>query len=286
MGRVVLCGVDESAPPAVCEVAADLAGRLGLPLVIATVAEESPSARFEVYARRATERQAAQDRAQQVLDRLDTPVVDHLDATKKALVGDGVPTLIGLAQEEDAELIVVGSRGRGMLASLLLGSFSRVLIKSAPCPVVVVPPGALDPDGHARLGEERSASLTCGVPAFGNAERTVGFAVDLAGRLGDRLVVLFEQPATGHAAHDRAVPGEPEIVEYEGALAPGLEAVAHAEDARLVVIPGSEKGPLGALLEAAPETVLLRHSPSPVAVLPAGAKIEPGTHHYELRDAA
>ena len=47
--------------------------------------------------------------------------------------------LRAIADEHDAELIVVGSRGRGSMKAAFLGSTAHALVTRAPCPVVVVP---------------------------------------------------------------------------------------------------------------------------------------------------
>jgi nucleotide-binding universal stress UspA family protein len=56
----------------------------------------------------------------------------------RLLKGDAVDEIVAYADTIDADLIVVGSRGHGALASALLGSVSRGILREARRPVLVV----------------------------------------------------------------------------------------------------------------------------------------------------
>jgi nucleotide-binding universal stress UspA family protein len=62
------------------------------------------------------------------------------DAEQRVAVGLPAERLADLADDEDAELIVVGSRGRGRFKTAFLGSLSNSLVGVARCPVLIVPP--------------------------------------------------------------------------------------------------------------------------------------------------
>lgn len=53
---------------------------------------------------------------------------------------EGTPAaqIVELARERGADLIVMGTRGMGRIARLLLGSTAEAVIRAAPCPVITV----------------------------------------------------------------------------------------------------------------------------------------------------
>jgi len=54
------------------------------------------------------------------------------------LRGDAVMTIVQHAEAIDADLVVVGSRGHGTIASALLGSVSRGILRASTRPVLIV----------------------------------------------------------------------------------------------------------------------------------------------------
>jgi nucleotide-binding universal stress UspA family protein len=61
-----------------------------------------------------------------------------VSAQSALLKGDATDEIVALADSLDADLVVVGSRGHGSLASTLLGSVSRGVMHETRRPVVVV----------------------------------------------------------------------------------------------------------------------------------------------------
>lgn len=67
-------------------------------------------------------------------------------ARVRPVVREGGPAWVLLDLAKDADLLVVGRRGRGGFLGLLLGSVSTQCVHHAPCPLVVVP----SPDRQAK----------------------------------------------------------------------------------------------------------------------------------------
>jgi nucleotide-binding universal stress UspA family protein len=61
-----------------------------------------------------------------------------IDARSRLLVGGVATQIVAYADEIDADLIVVGSRGLGAIGSTLLGSVSRKVVHDAKRPVLIV----------------------------------------------------------------------------------------------------------------------------------------------------
>jgi nucleotide-binding universal stress UspA family protein len=111
----------------------------GLPLRIVCAWEASASTYVgETFAATPDGFLEAEHHAEEVLREALERLTVAVDVEARAI--EGHPATVLIEQARDAALLVVGSRGRGTAASLLLGSVSQKLAHHAPCPLVIVPP--------------------------------------------------------------------------------------------------------------------------------------------------
>lgn len=197
-----------------------------------------------------------------------------------AVLGRGGPATALMEAAAGAELVVVGSRGRGGFAGLVLGSTAAELAAHAPCPVVVVRERRAE--GPVVVGVDGSrASLEALGLAFAEAKlrdaevvAVVAWPADLepgpaplldAGALrefaGERLVRLvapWREKFPDVPVRTEVVIGQPREV-----------LIAEAENAGLLVVGSRGLGGFRGLLLGSVGHALLHHAASPVAVVRA-----------------
>jgi nucleotide-binding universal stress UspA family protein len=79
------------------------------------------------------------DDAQDVLQKA-VAVIDNsqIDVHTELIEGNAAEAIIEVAKTRNSDVIVMGSRGLGRLAGLVLGSTSQKVVGHAPCPVLIV----------------------------------------------------------------------------------------------------------------------------------------------------
>jgi nucleotide-binding universal stress UspA family protein len=125
-----------------------------------------------------------------------------------ARVGRPAQEIVALAQEIEAGLIVMGSRGRGGVRRALMGSVSDSVVRHAHCPVLVVRGGE---SGRAVLLSEKILLATDGSEDAILAART---AAGLAQQMGSELHAVYVPPRI--APHRPGYYVGPEVVEQAG----------------------------------------------------------------------
>ncbi len=77
--------------------------------------------------------------AQNILQKAVAAAGDMPDEIHTELIeGDSAEAIIEVAKTRNSDVIVMGSRGLGRLAGLVLGSTSQKVVSHAPCPVLIV----------------------------------------------------------------------------------------------------------------------------------------------------
>jgi len=230
---LIICGVDGTQDaPSVIAAAKATAARVGSPLLLLHSVTSSWEASVPAFK-------------------------DCDDGTSRAVTyGPPGRTLIAAAHRSDASLLVVGTRGPDRRRRFGWGSVSRHVVRSARCPVMIVPPGA---NPEAPNTGSRVVCLVHG-PAD---EPVIVAAAGLARRFDAGLLVLHAGEHSNHAMCQRArrVAGD---IELETRLVrDAIDAVS--EEAALVVAPA----PARRRHRAAVSVALTQSARAPVVLVAA-----------------
>ena len=120
------------------EVAIQLAKQLKCKLVLLTVysmvAASGSSPELSLMAI-----EASRDRSKEILKSAEEKVKSEMIEVETELTaGTAVEAIVEKSKEGKFDMIVMGARGLGTMRKLLIGSVSEGVIKSAPCPVLIV----------------------------------------------------------------------------------------------------------------------------------------------------
>jgi nucleotide-binding universal stress UspA family protein len=248
MGHTIVIAVEPGTAQRVARVGGELALRLDARAVLAHVQVEAPF--FSARGDRERDRHQRERRGRAVAHAASAALPAGVVAEERVALGGVVSGLAEIAEDEEATLIVAGCRGRGALATALLGSTSRALPSAAPCPVMIVPPAPVDrPRPFDGAGGELP-TMVAGMDGSTEASAAVRFAESLAAAMDHRLVVV-------------------QLREDAGSRASALQGISESEDARMIVIAAEQRNGrrLGLRSLAAR---LPRLATCPVTVVPHG----------------
>lgn len=133
-------GPSSVAPAAVAAGLADrYSGRITV-VYVATELEALEAAGGEAGVDPHEERSRMVARIEDELTRFLEGHLSHEEVTTRVMEGGDVAEIVtDVARETAAAYLVVGTRGRGKLARLILGDTTQSILQRTPCPVVVVP---------------------------------------------------------------------------------------------------------------------------------------------------
>jgi nucleotide-binding universal stress UspA family protein len=191
-----------------------------------------------------------------------------------------VPTLAEMS--EDAEMIVVGSNGRGAIARVLSGSVSSGVVRHASCPVAVIH------DEDPLMPHPLHAPVLVGIDGSPASDLATAIAFDEASRRGVELravhawsdVEIFELPGLEWAAvkseAERSLAERlagwqqryPDVTVHPIVVSdrPARQLIEQSESAQLVVVGSHGRGGLIGMLLGSVSNAVVHSARMPVIV--------------------
>ena len=197
----------------------------------------------------------------------------HPDLVVHTRLADGHGAQVLVEHSRGAALVVVGHRGSGGFAELLIGSVAIHTTAHAHCPVIVVRGAPVKPDGAVVLGVDGSA----------DGQRAAEFAYATAARRAVPLVAVTVGPPEQTHYREPQPPDDfvtTALREWSGrypdvdlqpaiahAASPAATLLQAADQAALVVVGSRGLGGLRGLLLGSVGRALIEHAPCPVAIV-------------------
>ncbi|MGN7797810.1 universal stress protein [Leifsonia sp. 22587] len=207
--------------------------------------------------------------------------------------------LIGLAEERDAALIVVGSAAEAQPGRIALGAESDTLLHASPVPVAIAPRGYRTEEG-SRVSRVTAAYRGTGASAglvLGAAEVSATLGAEL--RIASFAVVPPDSGTSGAGLDAEEAIADTWAADIEKHAASLVRRVAQLEDAptisgvaigrgetwesalaavewrpdEVLVVGSSTLGPIARVFLGSHATKIVRHSPVPVVVVPHGVAV-------------
>jgi nucleotide-binding universal stress UspA family protein len=206
-------------------------------------------------------------------------VPPDISVSLEVVAGTPATVIEEYAERGGADLVVIGTHGRGGISRLLLGSVAERVLRRAPQPTLIVRPRAQEqaPD------TPRVTHILCPVNYSEVARVAFQHACTVARTFGARLTVLFaieEKPVTPplivHAEHRLKswLPAEPEVecqmqpVVRHGDAAEQAITLAREAAVDLVVIGAQHRRFVDTTVLGTTTVRVTRHAPCPVLVVP------------------
>jgi nucleotide-binding universal stress UspA family protein len=208
-----------------------------------------------------------------------------LDVRTRVIEGSVAGSLLEAA--EGAELLVVGSHGRGAVLGALLGSVSQQCAHHTPCPLAIV-----RSDGQKET--PAAGNVVVGVDASENSEAALHWALGEAERRSAHVLALhaWSFPAAANIGYlptesvemirDAATTAVDDIVRRASGRYPGVKCeqvvtngpaaqvlVEAAHGASLLVVGTRGRGGFTSLLLGSTSQQCAHHAPCPIVIVPS-----------------
>lgn len=199
--------------------------------VVLVVRQEMPDG----HPGRAEYQQLLVNRGEEWISRAIGALADRgVNANSTVLVGESfAESLIGVAEEKNSDLIVIGGARDGVFGGHVIGSVTGALLHASPIPV------ALAPRGYHEDPPDTVTAVTAAVPTRPGDDNPLPFAITLASaaNLPIRMVSLVSAENLAHAESAREV-REIQIAAAEENLVLAARALPDAPEIESLVADG------------------------------------------------